>query len=92
MVQKTQRSQPLRPPNAVISLVTNRATKTHQTLHHGEIDEGMVSAFLKIYRMSDFIKKYLCKGLKHFRYPYLLKIRMGRLEIVRSLWDDAIIV
>lgn len=33
------------PPNAVITLVSNRATKNHQTLHHGEIDEGMIPLF-----------------------------------------------
>ena len=30
------------PPNAVIALVNNRATKTHETLHYAEIDETMV--------------------------------------------------
>ncbi|KAL5529110.1 hypothetical protein ACEPAG_5084 [Sanghuangporus baumii] len=33
------------PPSAVLSLVTHRSTKTHQTLHYAEIDEGMVPVF-----------------------------------------------
>lgn len=33
------------PPNAVITLVTNRATKLHQTLHHAETDESMIPLF-----------------------------------------------
>ena len=31
-----------RPPNAVISLVNNRATKVHTTLHRNDTDETMV--------------------------------------------------
>lgn len=31
-----------RPPNAVISLVSHRSTKTHSTLHHAQTDETMV--------------------------------------------------
>ncbi|KAH8117510.1 hypothetical protein DFH11DRAFT_1575443 [Phellopilus nigrolimitatus] len=33
------------PPNAVLSLVTNRASKNHQTLHYAETDESMIPLF-----------------------------------------------
>ncbi|THH08214.1 hypothetical protein EW145_g2858 [Phellinidium pouzarii] len=35
------------PPNAVITLVTNRASKTHQTLHFADTDETMVPVFMR---------------------------------------------
>ncbi|KAI5124487.1 hypothetical protein M0805_003014 [Coniferiporia weirii] len=35
------------PPKAVIQLVTNRASKTHQTLHYAETDEIMMPLFTR---------------------------------------------